>query len=79
MPGFGASFNRAVRERHPAHAELHQFGKILPRPTDPITVDSDRTDRYGVPLAHIDFDICGNERKTVEAMYDKPYEIFDGM
>ena len=79
MSAFGASFKRAAKERYPARIELHPFGEVLPRPTNRITVDPDRTDRYGVPIAHIDFDIGANERKMVEAMYDKVEAILDGM
>ena len=76
MAGFGAGFKQAVKRRYPARIELHPFGEVLPRPTNRITVDRNRVDRYGVPVAHIDFDIGSNERKMVEAMYDKVEEIF---
>ena len=79
LPGFGRDFKRTVKQRYPARIELHPFGEVLPRATNRITVNGNRVDRYGVPLAHIDFNIGDNERKMVEAMYDKVEEIFHGM
>ena len=79
MAGFGASFKRAVKERYPARIELHPFGEVLPQASNRITVDPSRTDRYGVPVAHIDYDIGDNERRMVAAMYDKVEEILHAM
>ena len=79
MAGFGASFKRAVKERYPARIELHPFGEVLPQASNRITVDPSRTDRYGVPVAHIDYDIGDNERRMVDAMYDKVEEILHAM
>jgi len=75
LPGFGSSFKGAVKRRYPARIELHPFGEVLPRPTNRITVDGTPEDRYGVPIARIDYDIGDNERKMVEAMYDSCEEI----
>ncbi len=79
LPGFGREFKRAVKERYPARIELHPFGEVLPRATNRITVHPDRSDRYGVPVARIDYDIGENERAMVEAMYDKIEEILHAM
>jgi choline dehydrogenase-like flavoprotein len=70
LPGFGASLKREIRRRHPAWVELHPFGEVLPYPDNRITVDETKTDRYGVPLARIDYRIGENERKMVEHMCD---------
>jgi len=70
LPGFGASLKKEIKRRHPAWAELHPFGEVLPYAHNRITVDPARTDRYGVPLAHIDYRIGENERKMVEHMAD---------
>lgn len=79
LPGFGREFKQKVKNRYPARIELHPFGEVLPRAANRITVSSSRVDRYGVPVAHIDFNIGDNERKMVEAMYDKVEEILHGV
>jgi choline dehydrogenase-like flavoprotein len=70
LPGFGASLKAEVKRRHPAWFELHPFGEVLPYAHNRITVDPQKTDRYGVPLAHIDYRLGENERKMVEHMAD---------
>src|SRR5262249_14687144 len=46
LPGFGASFKKEVKRRHPSWFEIHPYGEVLPYPTNRITVDESRTDRY---------------------------------
>jgi choline dehydrogenase-like flavoprotein len=70
LPGFGASLKGEIKRRHPAWFELHPFGEVLPYAHNRITVDPQHTDRYGVPLASIDYHIGENERKMVEHMCD---------
>ena len=75
VPGFGSSFKDDVRRRYPAWVELHPFGEVLTYADNRITVDKAKTDKYGVPLIHIDFRIRENERKMVEHMADTIEEI----
>lgn len=75
LPGFGASLKREIKRRHPAWFEVHPFGEALPYAHNRITVDEGRTDRYGVPLARIDYSIGDNERKMAEHMADFVEEL----
>jgi choline dehydrogenase-like flavoprotein len=75
IPGFGASLKRDIKRRHPAWFEIHPFGEALPYAHNRITVDASRTDRYGVPLARIDYTIGENERKMAEHMNDFVEEL----
>ena len=79
LPGleFGAGFKRRVRERYPALAALHPYGEILPRPDNRVTVDEARTDRYGVPLMHVDVTFGDNEMRMVRHMHEVADEILD--
>jgi choline dehydrogenase-like flavoprotein len=70
LSGFGPSLKREIKRRHPAWVEIHPFGEVLPYAHNRITVDPKQTDRYGVPLARIDYRIGDNERKMVEHMAD---------
>ena len=67
LPGFGASLKREIKRRHPAWVELHPFGEVLPYAHNRITVDAAQTDRYGVPLARIDYRIGENEAEDGRA------------
>jgi choline dehydrogenase-like flavoprotein len=70
LPGFGASLKREVKRRYPAWAELHPFGEVLPYAHNRVTVDEGQKDRYGVPLARIDYHTGENERKMFDHMRD---------
>ena len=54
---------------------MHPFGEVLPYAHNRITVDSNRKDRYGTPLPHIDYRIGENERKMTEHMADTVEEV----
>ncbi len=70
IPGFGAELKKAVKRHYPAWIELHPFGEVLPYANNRITVDKARTDKYGVPLLQIEYQIGENERKMTEHMAD---------
>ena len=48
---------------------------MLPYADNRITVDKTKTDRYGVPLLHIDYSTRDNERKMFEHMADTLEEV----
>jgi choline dehydrogenase-like flavoprotein len=75
VPGFGSSYKAEVRKMYPAWVEMHPFGEVLTYPDNRITVDPARTDRYGVPLVHIDYRIRENEMKMAEHMADAIEEL----
>jgi choline dehydrogenase-like flavoprotein len=75
IPGFGASLKKEIKRRHPAWFEIHPFGEVLPYAHNRITVDPSRTDKYGLPLPRIDYQIGENERKMAEHMADTVEEI----
>lgn len=70
LDGFGLDFKKAVKRRYPALVALHPYGEVLPRRENRVTVDGTPLDRYGVPIARIEFKISDNERKMTEEMYD---------
>lgn len=77
LPGFGASFKKAVKDHHPAWVAIHPFGEVLPYAHNRITVDPATTDKYGVPVARIDYRIDENERKMTAHMADTIEELAD--
>jgi choline dehydrogenase-like flavoprotein len=70
IPGFGADFKKAVKQRFPALLSIHPYGEVLPRADNRVSVDGVPVDRYGVPQAKIVYSLSGNERRMVEDMYD---------
>lgn len=62
--GFGAGLKAALRtpEYGPWRMSLGGFGECLPHPDNRVTIDPERTDRWGVPVLHIDMVWRDNER-----------------
>jgi choline dehydrogenase-like flavoprotein len=75
LPGYGVALKKAIKDRYPARVELHPFGETLPRPENRVTVEGAPLDKYGVPIARIEYSIGENERKMAAAMYDTVEEI----
>ena len=75
LPGFGADFKEGVKNRYPALVALHPYGEVLPRRDNRVTVEGTPKDRYGMPIARIEFKLSDNERKMVEEMYDTAESI----
>ncbi|MDX2180284.1 MAG: GMC family oxidoreductase [Bryobacteraceae bacterium] len=76
IPGHGADFKKAVKDRFPAMIAMHPYGEVLPYRHNRVTVEGTPNDRYGVPIAKIEYTIGDNERKMVAEMYDMAESIF---
>lgn len=70
LPGYGASFKKAVKDRFPALLSMHPYGEVLPQRYNRVRVDGTPNDQYGVPIAKIEYRISDNERKMIAEMYD---------
>lgn len=75
LPGFGADYKKSVKARYPAMLALHPFGETIPKRDNRITTLGSPLDRYGVPIARIDYSIGENERRMARDMYDTMLEI----
>lgn len=75
LDGFGVDFKKAIRARYPALVALHPYGEVLPYRDNRVTVEGTPKDRYGVPIARIEYKIGENERKMAAEMYDAAEEI----
>jgi choline dehydrogenase-like flavoprotein len=75
LPGFGVDLKQAIKRRYPALVALHPYGEVLGRRENRVTVDGTPLDKYGVPIARIEYRIGGNERKMAQDMYDTAEEI----
>jgi choline dehydrogenase-like flavoprotein len=70
LPGFGRGFKEAVKRRYPALVEMHPYGEVLPRADNRVTVEGTERDRYGIPIARIEYKIGENERRMARDMYE---------
>jgi choline dehydrogenase-like flavoprotein len=62
MPGFGKEFKQALRTPGPWHFSLYGFGECLPRATNYVELDPERTDKLGIPALRIHCRWSDNER-----------------
>lgn len=70
LAGFGADFKHSVKKHYPALVALHPYGEVLPYKHNRIMLDTSKKDRFGVPIARIEYKIGDNERKMAAEMYD---------
>jgi choline dehydrogenase-like flavoprotein len=75
LPGYGVSLKEAIKKRYPALVSLHPFGEVLPQRENRVTVEKTPLDRYGVPIARIEFKTGENEQKMADDMYDTAESI----
>ena len=75
LPGFGKSFKAGVKDRYPALVAMHPYGEVLPYKDNRVRVDGTPLDRYGIPIAKIEYKIGENEHKMTKEMYDTAEEI----
>jgi choline dehydrogenase-like flavoprotein len=75
LAGFGADFKKGVKQRYPALVALHPYGEVLPQRYNRVTVEGTPVDKFGVPIARIEYKIGENERKMVSEMYDAAESI----
>lgn len=63
IPGFGKQFKRQVRDTEaPPSFWIGAFGEMLPRRENRVTINRDKKDAWGIPVAHIDCQYSDNER-----------------
>ncbi len=77
IPGFGADFKKGVKRRYPALVALHPYGEVLPYAENRVTVENSPVDRYGIPIARIEYKYRENEHKMAKEMYETAASILD--
>jgi choline dehydrogenase-like flavoprotein len=76
LPGFGKEFKAGVKKRYPALVAMHPYGEVLPQRYNRVTVENTPVDRYGIPIARIDYRTGENERLMTAEMYQMAEGIF---
>src|SRR5258708_37243352 len=76
LAGFGSEFNRMVREAEdPAPFFMAGFGEMLASPDNRVTVDKDKKDAWGLPVARIECAHGENERAMAKDMAESMKEM----
>lgn len=62
-PGIGEKLKARTRRPGPWVMYISGFGEMLPHADNRVTLHSTRTDKWGIPIVHIDCKLRDNERK----------------
>lgn len=72
IPGYGADFKARVRRMQTGYLMMGSFGKVVARPENRVTVDPNRQDAHGIPIAVVHFRFGDNDlalwRDTVKSI-----------
>ena len=75
-PGFGSELKRLVRETPDAPTFwMGAFGEMLPRYENRVSINKDRKDAWGIPVAHIECAYSDNEREMAKDQLETMKEM----
>jgi|KBSSwiStaDraftv2_1062776.scaffolds.fasta_scaffold20132_2 choline dehydrogenase-like flavoprotein len=77
LPGFGASYKKAVREMSSAAVHMGGFGEVLARYENAVGLDPEVKDKWGIPVLRFSFQFGDNEKKMAADMADTAREMFE--
>lgn len=69
-PGIGAELKERTRKLGPWFIVISGFGEMLPNPDNRVTLHPTRTDKWGIPLVHIECSLGANEHKMAQQIID---------
>lgn len=75
LPGFGSKFKEQLITPGPWSIWLGGWGECLPYEENKITLDSEKTDRYGIPLVRISFSYRENEKLMMDDIKETAAEM----
>ena len=75
VPGMGADYKKAVKDRMPAVFTFSPYGEKLPDPKTFIDIDWEKKDKYGLPLARRNVNWTDNDMKIFKDMTNWSKEI----
>ena len=64
VPGIGTDLKDRARKLGPWVVFINGFGEMLPNPENRVTLHRTKTDKWGIPLVHIDWAQGDNERNS---------------
>lgn len=65
-PGLGAALKERTRKIGPWMIFMSGFGEMLPHPDNRVTLHKTRTDKWGIPVVHVECELHENEHKMVK-------------
>ena len=75
--GYGAGFKDEVRDEWLYRIRLWAFGEMLARKENHVRLNSDQTDRWGIPTLHVDCAYGDNEKAMMKDAVDTARETLE--
>ena len=79
LPGFGADFKRTVESSTVSSIGLGGFGEILPRADNRVTLDAEKTDKWGVPVLQMNCTLGSNEYAMVQDIIEEGRAMLEAL
>ena len=79
LPGFGADFKRNVESSTVSSIGLGGFGEILPRADNRVTLDPEKTDKWGVPVLQMNCTLGSNEYAMVQDIIEEGRAMLEAL
>ncbi|MFN7928459.1 MAG: GMC family oxidoreductase [Blastocatellia bacterium] len=79
VAGFGASYKNRVRELHGAMFQMGGYGKVEHRPTNRVTTDPNKVDKFGIPIPLIHFEFSSTDRALFKAIVGTAQQIYEAL
>ena len=79
QPGFGAEFKKSLTQPGPWTFGLSGFGETLPDPNNRVTLNKEKTDKFGLPVLHIDAKYGENDLRMRKDYKDTAAEMLDAI
>ena len=77
VAGFGANYKQRVRDLQPAIFQMGGYGKVEHRPTNRVTTDPNKVDKFGLPIPLINFAFSPTDRALFQAIVTTAEQIYD--
>jgi choline dehydrogenase-like flavoprotein len=77
-PGIGADFKASNRSPGSWTIMLDAFGECIPREANRVTAHKTKTDKWGQPIAAIDFSLGKNDEKIMRAAHADAKQMLEG-
>ena len=77
--GFGTDLKKQLlqtRESGVWSVDSHMMGETIPKESNQVYLDSEKTDAWGIPLLNIDVDYDENDEKMIQDFYEQFSEMY---
>jgi choline dehydrogenase-like flavoprotein len=74
-PGIGEDFKSSNRKPGNWRVSIYAFGEVLPNPDNRVTLHTNKKDKWGLPIAHIDCEMGENEKIMMREAQKDAHEM----